>query len=184
VTAYQGAAPFITSKTHLSAAARILAIEACHIGTIRTLLFAQQNVYYTKAAALISALRASLSGAQDDQGIGADQSTIDGGFPSPSNITNTDPNSINFARTPRQVLNIVYGASGARKGGFFPDGANGGPKFGELLSETGAGRWRHPPGAAALAWRWPAPTGTIGLSDPRSSQHVRLLDATCGPPWP
>jgi len=137
VTAYQGAAPFITSKTHLSAAARILAVEAYHIGTIRTLLFAQQNVYYTNATALISALRARLSGAQDDQGIGAEQSTIDEGFPSPSNITNTDPNSINFARTPRQVLNIVYGASGARKGGFFPDGANGGPKFGELLSETG-----------------------------------------------
>ena len=137
VTAYQGAAPYITSKTVLSAAARILAVEAYHIGTIRSLLFAQQNIYYTDATALISALRAKLSGALDDQGIGADQSTIDGGFPSPSNITNTDANSINFARTPRQVLNVVYGAADASKGGFFPDGANGGPGFSQLLSATG-----------------------------------------------
>ncbi len=115
---------------------RILAAEAYHIGSIRTLLFAQQNIYYTDATALISALRAKLSGALDDQGIGADQSTIDGGFPSPSNITNTDANSINFARTPRQVLNVVYGASGAQKGGFFPDGANGGPEFEQLLKAT------------------------------------------------
>ena len=136
VTAYQGAAPFITSKAYLAAAAGILAAEAYHIGTIRSLLFAQQNIYFTDATALISALRATLSGALDDQGIGADQSTIDGGFPSPSNITNTDANSVNFARTPRQVLNVVYGASGASKGGFFPDGANGGPEFEQLLMAT------------------------------------------------
>ena len=137
VTTYQGAAPYITSKANLSAAARIMAAEAYHIGTIRTLLFAQQNIYYTDATALISALRAKLSGALDDQGIGADQSTIDGGFSSPSNITNTDANSINFALTPRQVLNVVYGAADASKGGFFPDGANGGPGFPQLLAATG-----------------------------------------------
>ena len=136
VTAYQGAAPFITNKTYLSAAASLLAVEAYHIGTIRTLLFAQQNIYYTNASALISALRASLAGVPDDQGIGADQSTIDGGFPSPSNITNTDANSINFARTPRQVLNIIYGKQNAPSGGFFPAGANGGPGFQELIAET------------------------------------------------
>ena len=137
VTAYQGAAPFITSKKYLAAASGILAVEAYHIGSIRSLLFAQQNTYYTNATALISALRAQLSGALDDQGIGADQSTIDGGFPSPSNITNTDPNSINFARTPRQVLNVAYGAIDASKGGFFPNGVNGGPGFSQLLSATG-----------------------------------------------
>ena len=137
VTAYQGAAPFITSKTILSAAAGILATEAYHIGTIRTLLFAQQSNFLTPATAQISALRAKLSNANDDQGIGADQSTIDGGFPSPSNITNTDPNSINFARTPRQVLNIVYGMSGAQSGGFFPNGVNPGPGGRELVVAAG-----------------------------------------------
>ncbi len=136
VTAYQGAAPFITNPAYLAAASQILAVEGYHIGTIRTLLFAQQNIYYTDATALISALRAKLSGMADDQGIGADQSTLDGGFPSPSNITNTDPNSINFARTPRQVLNVVYGAKGAPNGGFFPNGTNGGPGFEQLLKTT------------------------------------------------
>ena len=136
VTAYQGAAPFITSPAYLAAAAGILAAEAYHIGTIRSLLFAQQNIYYTDATALISALRAKLSGMADDQGIGADQSTLDGGFPSPSNITNTDANGVNFARTPRQVLNVVYGARGASNGGFFPNGANGGPGFAQLLKTT------------------------------------------------
>ena len=136
VTAYQGAAPFITNPAYLAAASGILATEGYHIGTIRSLLFAQQNIYYTDATALISALRAKLSGMADDQGIGADQSTIDGGFPSPSNITNTDANSVNFARTPRQVLNVVYGARGASMGGFFPNGTNGGPGFEQLLKTT------------------------------------------------
>ena len=139
VTAYIGAAPFITNKTYLAAASSLLAVEAYHIGTIRTLLFAQQNTFYNNATALISRLRASLSGAQDDQGIGGDQSTIGGGFPSPANITNTDPNSLAFPRTPRQVLNVVYGAAGAQKGGFFPNGANGGPEFRERLQATRGG---------------------------------------------
>ena len=136
MTAYQGAAPFITNKTYLAAAGGLPAVENYHIGSIRSLLFAQQNVYYTHATALISALRANLSGAQDDQGIGADQSTLDGGFPSPANIVPTDPNSVAFPRTPQQVLNVVYGKQDAARGGFFPDRANGGPGFKELLAET------------------------------------------------
>ncbi len=136
VTAYNGAAPFITSKATLAAASSIFAAEAYHLGTIRTLLFAQQNAFYDNATALISAARARLSGRLDDEGIGANQSTLGGGFPSPANITDTDPNSLAFARTPRQVLNVVYGAPGAQKGGFFPNGVNGESEIGRLVAAT------------------------------------------------
>lgn len=134
VTAYSGAAPFITNKSYLAAAAGILAVEAYHAGLIRTFLFAQQSSVANQATALISGLRATLSGVADDQGIGGDQSTLGGGFPSPSNIVPTDANSLAYARTPRQVLNVVYGAVGASSGLFFPYGANGGPGGAALLN--------------------------------------------------
>ena len=137
VTAYNGAAPFITSKTILAAASSIFAAEAYHLGTIRTLLFSTQNQFYNNATALISAARARLSGVIDDEGIGADQSTLAGGFPSPANITDTDANSLAWARTPRQVLNVVTGTPGATSGGFFPSGLSEKGEVTNLLAATG-----------------------------------------------
>jgi Ferritin-like domain len=118
VTAYHGAAPLITSKAYLAAAAGILAVEAYHAGIIRTLLF-EKGKFTQDAANLISKLRNTLS---DEGGGVTDQGILINGKP---NLVPTDSNSLAFSRSTRQVLNIVYGAIGASKGLFFPNGLNG-----------------------------------------------------------
>jgi len=117
VTAYKGAAPLISNKTYLGAAAGILAAEAYHAGLIRTTLYAM-GVDAQGAAGKISDARDSLDGPSDlDQGIAV------GGA---ANIVPLDSNGIAFGRTPGQVLNIVYLNPGTvTKGGFFPNGVNG-----------------------------------------------------------
>ena len=113
VTAYAGAAPLVHNKTVLSAAAGILAVEAYHASEIRVLLLQRG---FADQVQKISDLRAALSGAADDQGI-----LLNG----VANIVPTDGNSLVFARSTRQVLNIVYGAPNATCGLFFPAGLNG-----------------------------------------------------------
>jgi Ferritin-like domain len=113
VSAYHGAAPLVQSKAILSAAAGILAVEAYHAAEVRLLLFQLGQATATTA---ISAVRASLSDAADDQGV-----VLNG----VANIVPTDSNSLAFSRTTRQVLNIVYGKEDAGSGLFFPGGLNG-----------------------------------------------------------
>lgn len=113
VTAYHGAAPLLTSKAYLAAAAGILAVEAYHAGNVRTVLFALNQGPATVA---ISAARSALSGAKDDQGVV---------WNGQSNITPTDLNALAFSRTTAQVLNIVYLGGAAANYGFFPQGLNG-----------------------------------------------------------
>ena len=121
VTAYNGAATLITNPAYLQAAAGILATEAYHGGAIRTLLYSQRQVeaaaglYVGQVIAAISALRAKVGGGKD-----AALSDNRGAVVAP-----TDANGVAYARSAREVLNIVYLSPGAHKGGFYPNGLNG-----------------------------------------------------------
>ncbi|MBE1578586.1 ferritin-like domain-containing protein [Amycolatopsis roodepoortensis] len=115
VTAYKGAAPLITNKTFLDAAAGILAAEAYHAATIRTSLFDRG---LGDAAAKISNARDTLDGPGDD-----DQGILLG---NQANIVPADANGICFGRGADRVLNVVYLNPGpVKEGGFFPKGVNG-----------------------------------------------------------
>ena len=115
VTAYKGAAPLVSNKTYLEAAAGILAAEAYHAGIIRTSLF---SLGLETPANAISDARDSLDGPDDlDQGI-----TLNGA----ANLVPLDANGIAYSRSPGQVLNIVYlNSAPVTSGGFFPAGVNG-----------------------------------------------------------
>ena len=126
VSAYKGAAPLLSSKTYLDAAAGILAAEAYHAGLIRTVLYAKGFAGGTGTGSifdqvrLISDARDSLDGStDDDQGIAGADTSI-------SNIVPTDSSGIAYSRTAANVLNIVYLTKSATVGGgFFPNGVNG-----------------------------------------------------------
>jgi hypothetical protein len=113
VSAYKGAAPLISDKGNLEAAAGILAVEAYHAGIIRTILF-QLGLF--KEAQAISDLRNTADGPGSyDQGIGS-------AFK--ANLVPSDGNGIAFSRTPGRVKQVVFLGDNNR-GGFFPAGVYG-----------------------------------------------------------
>lgn len=113
VTAYGGAAPLLTNKDIVAYAASILATEAYHAGAVRTLL---ANLGGQIPANRIVALRGQLSPG-DDKGLAVPGNNF--------NFAPVDDQGQTFRRTPRMVLNIVYGAQNASSGLFFPAGMNG-----------------------------------------------------------
>ncbi|WP_348266718.1 ferritin-like domain-containing protein [Edaphobacter paludis] len=132
VTAYHGAAAAITSNTVLTAAAGILAVEAYHAGLIRTAI----NQIDAGSGALagltqkISATRSKLANPSgtpvDDIGLTTVNVSLNGSASLPATtFVDADSNSIAFARTPAQIIQIVTGGSATNKGVFFPDGLNG-----------------------------------------------------------
>lgn len=136
VTAYKGGSSLLRNRDVLTAAAGILAVEAYHSGSIRTLLFQQAGVEVTPGVTVadvaqrISNLRDSADGPDDlDQGVTTSQPTsltATGAATGAANLIPTDVNSIAFSRTPAQVLGVVYlGGAVGTGGGFFPSGLNG-----------------------------------------------------------
>src|SRR5688572_4834057 len=118
VTAYRGAAPLLVSKDFLSSAAGIMAVEAYHMGMARSTLH-RMGTAARNAANALSDARDRVDGAPHvDQGI-----VMNGR----ANIVPSDSEGRAFARTPQQVLRIVYLAdrSGVSGGGIFPNGMNG-----------------------------------------------------------
>lgn len=115
VSAYLGGGPLISDPRNLSGAARILAVEGYHAGAIRTQLYV--NGFYNQAQAITNARNALNPNTNLDQGIG-DVNT--------ANIVLTNPTTgVTPARTPQQVLNIVYLNANTQPTGFFPNGLNG-----------------------------------------------------------
>lgn len=114
VTAYKGAAALLTNPTVLEAAAGILAVEAYHAGTVRTVLSSRGAV---DAVQKISDLRDAADGGGDlDQGLRVNLK---------ANIVPTDANGLAYSRTAAQVLNIVYLGGASANFGFFPNQLNG-----------------------------------------------------------
>ncbi|KAI3857396.1 hypothetical protein MKW92_021450 [Papaver armeniacum] len=133
LTGYVGANPFMKGWKTKRLLAGLLGVESGQDAVIRTYLYerADYTVYpyeYTVAefTERISELRNELGMCGiKDEGIcvppylGAENRTT-------SNVLSADYNSLSYARTPREILRIVYGTGNEHvPGGFFPNGANG-----------------------------------------------------------
>jgi Ferritin-like domain len=118
VTAYQGAAPLISSKTYLDKAVGIHGVEAYHAASIRTRIY-QAGANAQSISQAIAATRARLDGTNnDDIGVGTNNGV--------ATIVDNDANAMTYARSTSQVLSIVYGGGAAGTGGaFYPNAMNG-----------------------------------------------------------
>lgn len=115
VTAYHGAAIYLTDSGHLTAAAEIHAVEAYHAASIRVQIVVAGAAYVAIANA-IETVRSTLGGPQETT------------LSATSIVAASASNSVGFARSTDQVLHIVYGTgggAGVKSGVFFPMGLNG-----------------------------------------------------------
>ncbi|WP_319456062.1 MULTISPECIES: ferritin-like domain-containing protein [unclassified Mycobacterium] len=113
VTAYRGAISSLANREYVDTAAGILGVEAYQAGFVRTALF---TMGLQRSADSISAARGRLSGGADE---GFDIGMAISFAPA-------DDAAMVFARSPGQVLNVLYVNPGvARFGGFYPAGVNG-----------------------------------------------------------
>jgi hypothetical protein len=135
VTAYVGASALLSNPNNISNAAAILSAEGYHAGSIRTVL-TQTSLGGTQPGVqnLPADITAGALLPYQTQAVANGESQLSGavtgsGITNPANqlakITNTDGNSLNYARTPSQVISVVYGGPTRNKGNFFPNGLNG-----------------------------------------------------------
>ena len=104
VTAYAGAAFLLTTPLVIQTAARVLAVEALHVGSIRTQI-AKLGIPSPKLDG--ADLVPPPSGEQDQY------------------FSVRPYNGLPAVRSVTQVLNLAYGGANLTMGGFFPDGING-----------------------------------------------------------
>lgn len=104
VSAYGGAAHLLTTPLVIQTAARILATEALHVGSLHTQI-ARLNV----PSPMLD---------------GADLVPPPAG-PQNQYLPANPANGLPALRTVTQVLNLAYGGAGLTMGGFFPSGING-----------------------------------------------------------
>ena len=124
VSAYAGSAASLTNKLIITTAARILALEAYHAGSIRTRLALGG---YSTATNDIAGARLMLTQAIDTpQNPGGEVGDLGVLTANRDTIADAASNEgLPYTRTPQQVLNVVYLGQGTASGGFFPNGVNG-----------------------------------------------------------
>lgn len=122
VTAYMGAIPSVVTPALIDAVAGIHGAEAYHAGLIREQLYARGV-----ATPALRTSADSISNARDQlDGSLADYDQPITGTTDIANIVPADTTGIVFARTPAQVLNILFlTRAPVASGGFFPGGING-----------------------------------------------------------
>ncbi|EEF30511.1 conserved hypothetical protein [Ricinus communis] len=130
---YVGTIPELANYTTKRLAASLLGVEAGQDAVIRTLLYEKShekvepyNMTVAEFTSKISWLRNELAmcGIKDEgiivpKELGAEKRTE-------SNVLSADKNSLSYARTPPEILRIVYGTGKeSEPGGFLPEGGNG-----------------------------------------------------------
>jgi len=115
VTAYYGLLSTLTVTTDVTSAVGIMGAECYHAGAIRKTIYDIGTATQTNAGR-ISTWRAGL-------GNGKDQQVSNGIL---ANVAPTDSTTgYVFARSSREVLNVLYLTANVSAGGFFPNGLNG-----------------------------------------------------------
>ena len=115
VTAYHGAARYLTSTSNLTAAAEIHAVEAYHAASIRTQIVAAGSTLIGYAN-LVQNVRSTLGSGNETT------------LTATAIVAAAANTSIGFERSTDAVLHIVYGTgggAGVKSGVFFPSGFNG-----------------------------------------------------------